>query len=120
MRRNAISDAVVSQLDLLPTILELAKHPQAKALAESLDGKSLVSLLSDTGADWPDRELFWHYPGYRISNPKTMTGQRPEVVNVLRLRLHQWRMNTGAPMPERKDAVAGQSSESRSLSHDKR
>ena len=147
VRRNAISDAVVSQLDLLPTILELAKHPQAKALAESLDGKSLVSLLSDAGADWPDRELFWHYPGYRISDPKTMTGQRPEsamrqgdwkmiesletgnvqlydlatdigesndvsaahpeVVNGLRLRLHQWRVNTSAPMPERKDAVAG-------------
>ena len=160
VRRNAVSDAVVSQLDLLPTILELAKHSQAKALAESLDGKSLVSLLSDAGADWPDRELFWHYPGYRISDPKTMTGQRPEsamrqgdwkmiesletgnvqlydlatdigesndvsaahpeVVNGLRLRLHQWRVNTSAPMPERKDAVAGQSSESRSLNNDKR
>ena len=117
-------------------------------------------MLSDAGADWPDRELFWHYPGYRISNPKTMTGQRPEsamrqgdwkmiesletgnvqlydlatdigefndvsaahpeVVNRLRLRLHQWRVSTSAPMPERKDAVAGQSSESRFLNNDKR
>ena len=51
VRRAAVSDAVVSQLDLMPTILELAKHPQVGALAESLDGKSLVALLRDAGAN---------------------------------------------------------------------
>ncbi len=142
VRKDAVSDAVISQLDLLPTILELAKHPLANELATLLDGKSLVPLLRDMDSSWPDRELFWHYPGYRISNPQTMTGTRPEsamrsgdwkmiesletgsvqlydlatnigesndvsaanpeVVEQLRQRLHQWRVETNAPMLEHK------------------
>ena len=46
IRQDAVSDAVVSQLDLLPTILELAGHPQANEIGESLDGKSLVPLVA--------------------------------------------------------------------------
>ena len=144
MNAGMVSDAVVSQLDFLPTFLELAGHPQAKAIGETIDGKSLVPLLRDADATWPDRELFWHYPGYRISNAATMAGQRPEssvrsgkwkmiesletgavqlydlntdvseandvaaahpeVVSRLRRRLKQWREETNAPMPVRKDA----------------
>ena len=151
VHKAAVSDAVVCQLDLLPTILELAEHPQASEITKSLDGKSLVPLLRDADANWPDRKLFWHYPGYRMDNPKAkrrelMTGQRPEsamrygdwkmiesletgsiqlydlasdvgesndvsaanpdIVNRMRRRLHEWRVDAHAPMPERKDADA--------------
>ena len=78
IRKDAVSDAVISQLDLLPTILELAKHPQASEIMESLDGESLVPLLSDAHSNWPLRDLFWHFPGYRIRDFRTMAGQRPE------------------------------------------
>ena len=78
IREDAVSDAVISQLDLLPTILELAEHPQASEIMESLDGESLVPLLSDAHSNWPLRDLFWHFPGYRIRDFRTMAGQRPE------------------------------------------
>lgn len=154
VRKDAVSDAVISQLDLLPTILELAKHPKASEIMESIDGKSLVPLLGNGDSNWPERDLFWHFPGYRIRDFRTMEGQRPEsamrrgnwkliesletgdvqlydlatdigeskdvsaahpdVVNELRLRLKQWRESTNAPMLQRKEDVAGQSSKSKS------
>lgn len=61
MRRDAASGRLVSQVDLLPTICELAG-----ADASGVDGRSMVPLLNDPAAPWRDyllveaEERGWH------------------------------------------------------------
>jgi len=52
-------DALTAHLDLYPTFCALAgvKLPET---AQHLDGRSLLPLLENTEAEWPDRELFVH------------------------------------------------------------
>ncbi len=74
-------DKVVSQMDILPTLLDLTGHPDAATADELLDGKSLMPILSDPSRHWEDRSLFWHYPGYRgLSLKPTPDGRRPGFV----------------------------------------
>jgi arylsulfatase A-like enzyme len=58
----AESDGPVTQLDLLPTILDVAGY---SGHVDEVDGRSLKPILDDPDAAWPERSLFWHYPGYR-------------------------------------------------------
>jgi arylsulfatase len=49
---------LTAHIDIFPTLAELAG---AKLSSTSkLDGRSLVPLLTDASADWPDRNLFIH------------------------------------------------------------
>ncbi len=48
-------------------------------------GKTAGSVADST---WPSRELFWHFPGYRIRDPETMAGQRPATA----IRQGDWKM----------------------------
>ena len=52
-------DALTAHLDFYPTFCELAgvKLPEEM---QPLDGRSLIPLLTDTEAEWPDRKLFVH------------------------------------------------------------
>jgi arylsulfatase len=51
-------DALAAHIDIFPTFAELtgAKIPDNL----KIDGRSLVPLLRDKNADWPDRTLFTH------------------------------------------------------------
>ncbi|MFM8359953.1 MAG: sulfatase-like hydrolase/transferase, partial [Verrucomicrobiota bacterium] len=51
-------DRLTAHLDLLPTLLELAGRPPPAGAA--LEGRSLVPLLENPGAAWPNRHLFTH------------------------------------------------------------
>lgn len=83
IRGDAVCEAAVSPLDIAPTLLELAGAAAETELAE-FDGRSLAPLLANPGAAWPDRELVWHYPGYRfrgvgpLEGPDAPGTQRPE------------------------------------------
>ncbi len=57
--RPAVVDSPVVNLDLLPTLLEMAgvKTP------EGLDGVSWAKAARE-GKGWPSRILFWHFPHY--------------------------------------------------------
>ncbi|MDF7826511.1 arylsulfatase [Pontiellaceae bacterium B12227] len=52
-------DALTAHIDLYKTFCELA-DVKLPAKMQELDGRSLLPLLKDPKADWPDRELFVH------------------------------------------------------------
>ena len=52
--------ALVAHVDLLPTLCEIARAPIPAEVAVRLEGRSLVPLLLDARAPWPDRPLVTH------------------------------------------------------------
>ena len=52
--------AVTAHIDVLPTLCELADVTIPPAVAAKIEGRSLVPLLRDKHAAWPDRPLFTH------------------------------------------------------------
>ena len=61
-------DRIAAHIDIFPTLIELAG---AKVPAElHVDGRSLLPLLQNSQASWPDRYLFFHVGRWRKgSNP---------------------------------------------------
>ena len=57
---QGVSDEFVSQLDLYPTIMELAEGEASRPL----DGTSLVGLLSGERYKSKDKTMIWHFPYY--------------------------------------------------------
>jgi arylsulfatase len=51
-------DRLASHIGMFPTLAELTGAPLPKNV--KLDGRSLVPLLTDRAAAWPDRYLFTH------------------------------------------------------------
>jgi arylsulfatase A-like enzyme len=56
------TDTPYISVDLMPTLIELSggKAPDK----QPLDGVSLVECLKSGGKKAPERDLFWHFPGY--------------------------------------------------------
>jgi arylsulfatase len=52
--------AVTAHIDVLPTLCELAGAEIPTGIAAKVEGRSLVPLLRDGKAPWPDRPLFTH------------------------------------------------------------
>jgi arylsulfatase A-like enzyme len=52
--------AVTAHIDVLPTLCEFAKVDIPADIAAKVEGRSLVPLLRDEKAPWPDRPLFTH------------------------------------------------------------
>ena len=52
--------AVTAHIDVLPTLCEIAGATIPPAVAEKVEGRSLVPLLVDAAAAWPDRPLVTH------------------------------------------------------------
>jgi arylsulfatase A-like enzyme len=60
----------IHSVDFFPTFLELAGLPMPTDYY--LDGQSIVPLLlRPDRSDWPERPLFWHFPGYLGSGKGT-------------------------------------------------
>jgi arylsulfatase len=53
-------DKLTAHIDILPTLAELTGAKVPDEVAAKLDGRSLMPLLRDPGAAWPDRYLFTH------------------------------------------------------------
>ena len=65
--------ALTAHIDVLPTIAELAEVALDGPLRAQVEGRSLVPLLKDAGADWPDRTLVTHvgrWPRGRVNDAK--------------------------------------------------
>ena len=88
-------DGLVTQMDILPTLLDVTGHPDFEEVKGEFDGKSLQSILMDPMASQEERSLFWHYPGYRgMTFKPAFEGQgagfdqRPETA----IRRGRWKM----------------------------
>ena len=79
-------DGLTAHLDIYPTFVELAGAKLPEDVQE-MDGRSLVPLLEDPKASWPDRNLFIHcgrwLPGKREAAKFSKAAVRTE----------QWRMD---------------------------
>ena len=53
-------DRLTNHFDLLPTLIELCSLEAPARGHLKFDGRSLVPLLKDTEANWPDRTVFMH------------------------------------------------------------
>ncbi|MFM8579565.1 MAG: sulfatase-like hydrolase/transferase, partial [Planctomycetaceae bacterium] len=58
--QNVDVPAVTAHIDVLPTICELAGAAIPESLSSAIEGRSLLPLLVDAAAPWPDRPLFPH------------------------------------------------------------
>lgn len=56
------TDIPIISVDLFPTLLELAGAKAPKD--QPFDGVSIVECLTSGGKKAPNRDLFWHFPGY--------------------------------------------------------
>ena len=52
--------ALTAHLDFFPTLTELAGARLSRRVKAQLEGRSLVPLLADPAAPWPERTLFTH------------------------------------------------------------
>ncbi|MGQ9503678.1 MAG: sulfatase [Thermogutta sp.] len=60
---GTVCNVPIHSVDLYPTLLELAEAPAPANYV--LDGVSYTRLLkSGSNAEFPERALFWHFPGY--------------------------------------------------------
>lgn len=69
------SDEPISNLDLYPTILDVAKVKAPKS--KNLDGKSLIPLLTGEKKDF-NRPLYWHFPVYLEAIAKDNENRDPK------------------------------------------
>jgi arylsulfatase len=53
-------DQLAAHIDFFPTVAEIAGAKLSDAVKRQVEGQSLVPLLRDPKADWPDRILFTH------------------------------------------------------------
>lgn len=53
-------DRLTAHIDVLPTLAELAGAKLSESVASQVEGRSLVPLMNNPQADWPDRILVTH------------------------------------------------------------
>ena len=59
---DAECSALTSQMDIMPTLLEITSAPLTDQLKQQVEGRSLVPLLKNPVADWEDdRHLVHHF-----------------------------------------------------------
>lgn len=92
-------EAVSAHIDILPTLADLAG---ATLPENQVEGRSLVPLMKDSKADWPDRYLFTH-------KARWDTGEDPDTHQWTNfaVRSHQYRyIGPGTVNKRRPDAAA--------------
>ncbi|SIO58214.1 arylsulfatase [Singulisphaera sp. GP187] len=57
---DAEVNALAAHLDIFPTLAEIVGLPLSESLRNQVEGRSLLPLLKDHQADWPDRTLVTH------------------------------------------------------------
>lgn len=73
IKGGAQCDALCAHLDLFPTLVDIAGAKLSDEVTRQAEGRSLLPLLKDPGAEWPDRMLVHHvgrWPAGKASEAK--------------------------------------------------
>ncbi|MFH5805822.1 arylsulfatase [Alienimonas sp. DA493] len=65
---GATCDALTAHLDLFPTLAEIAGAPTTPQIQRQVEGRSLLPLLKNPKAEWPDRTLVHHTGRWKTGN----------------------------------------------------
>jgi arylsulfatase len=57
------SAALISQMDIMPTLLEITGTPMTDQLKQQVEGRSLVPMLKNPETDWEDDRHLVHHVG---------------------------------------------------------
>ena len=60
---DAECSALTSQMDIMPTLLEITGAPLTDQIKQQVEGRSLVPLLRNSAADWEDDRHLVHHVG---------------------------------------------------------
>ena len=60
---NSESSVLTSQMDIMPTLLELTGTPMTDQLKQQIEGRSLVHLFKNPALDWKDDRHLVHHVG---------------------------------------------------------
>jgi len=55
--------ALISQMDIMPTLLEITGTPMTDQLKQQIEGRSLIPILKNPSTDWKDDRLLVHHVG---------------------------------------------------------
>ena len=75
------SAALISQTDIMPTLLELTGTPMTDQLKQQVEGRSLVPLLNNPAADWEKRILVHHVGGWEPGEAAQSKHSRVSIQN---------------------------------------
>lgn len=78
---NTECSALASQMDMMPTLMEISGTPWTKELKEQVEGRSLVPLLNDPAASWGKRYLVHHAGAWEYGKSKESKYKRVAVQN---------------------------------------
>ena len=78
---NVECAALTAHIDLLPTLAEITGVPLEGALKKQVDGLSLVPLLKNPNADWPDRLLVTHVGRWPYGQARKFKYKRCSIQN---------------------------------------
>ncbi len=124
LKAGGTVERIAAHIDVLPTLLDACALPLPPGL--SIDGVSLLPLLRDDGAPWPDRTLYfqWHRGDqpelyracaalsdrYKLVNGKELydivedpaektdiAARQPDVVNRMRKGYEEWFRDVSSP-----------------------
>jgi len=74
--------ALISQMDIMPTLLEITGAPLTDQLKQQVEGRSLVPLLKNPAADWEDdRHLVHHVGGWEPGEAALSKHERVSIQN---------------------------------------
>lgn len=67
-------NSLTAHIDVFPTLAELAGAPLTDKVRQQVEGRSLVPLLKNPSADWPDRTLVTHVGRWAKGEPPVKLG----------------------------------------------
>jgi hypothetical protein len=81
-------DRLAAHIDFFPTVAEIAAAKLDDEVRAHVEGRSLVPLLRDPKAEWPDRILFTHVgrwpkgakPAPRPASPTPLSAVPPIII----------------------------------------
>mgnify|MGYP001351208956 FL=1 len=57
------STTLISQMDIMPTLLEITGTPMTDQLKQQIEGRSLIPILKNPATDWEDDRYLVHHVG---------------------------------------------------------